>query len=226
MLNPLRFQELPPWGIAPFPSLQFGLSSLPDPPWKRPLRRAKTWVLILQHARVCRSWWPHGPSVCSVYDIPLFQRGHQISSALFHGIDRIKTAFREPAWFGFSFWCRMETSPDCTAVTHMHDVCGIDNGTLDVIIVNYICSGGPRLPLFIQMVNLKNPSFLACYDFIIKSAAFGLCWNILTLQVTDGLVLLHHQMVCDRTPLSQRCKACDSQQTLWNLFLSPLFFKM
>ena len=59
-----------------------------------------------------------------------------------------------------------------------------DNGTLDVIIVNYICSGGPRLPLFIQMVNLKNPSFLACYDFIIKSAAFALCWNILTLQVT------------------------------------------
>ena len=126
MLNPLRFQELPPWGIAPFPSLQFGLNSLPDPPWKRPLRRAKTWVLILQHARVCRSWWPHGPSVCSVYDISLFQRGHQISSALFHGIDRIKTACREPAWFGFSFWCRMETSPGCTAMTHMHDVCGID----------------------------------------------------------------------------------------------------
>lgn len=99
----------------------------------------------------------------------------------------------------------------------LHDVCGIDRGTLDVTIVNYMCSGGPRLPLFIQMVNFQNPSFLACYDFI-KSAAFALCWNILTLQVIDGIVLLHHQMVCDRTPLSQRGKAPDTQQTLWNLF--------
>ena len=66
-------------------------------------------------------WWPCGPSVCFAHDIVICPKvDSKFSNVLFHGIGRVRRAWRKKACLGFSFGCRMEDlieiSSGCTAV--------------------------------------------------------------------------------------------------------------
>lgn len=104
-----------------FSSLQFGLNSLPDPPWKEShSERPRREFLILQHT-------PGSVALGGLMDLQsallmtfLCSKEDTNFTALFHEIGRIKTqhAGSQPD-SASPFWCRIETSPVCTAMTCM-----------------------------------------------------------------------------------------------------------
>ena len=85
------------------------------------------------------SWWTGGHSVCSVHNIFIYPKvDPKVPKVLFHGINRVRRAWREQACLGFPFGCRienlMEIRSGCTAMTFWVHVAHTDMRTLQFTI--------------------------------------------------------------------------------------------
>ena len=96
---------------------------------------------------VC-SWWPYGPSVSSAHIFICPKVDHKVPKVLFHGIGRVRRAWRKQACLKFYLGCRMEnlmeTRSGCTAMTSWVYVAHTDMRTHQFsIVMSYLLWWSP-----------------------------------------------------------------------------------